>query len=346
MRHTRSRKLQSGFTLVELMIALALGLVVVAAAGSIFMSNKRLYGSTETVGRIQENQRAAFELFARDVREAAGTLCSSASPPVNMLQSGKNTFWSSFANGLSGTDGGGTSNDRVDLYMANEGDIDIASHDNPSAVLNVTSSSGIAVNDILMACNADVSIIFQATHLPSGEIQHNGGGSTGNCGQEFQHKEPDLSKCSGASAMYGYCFVIPPGKKPGPGCHRVGQGPAVVARLSVVRWEIKDNGRGGTSLYRSVYYTDGAGIRPTAATTAEVAEGVTGLQLKYQSDGSATFQDAPVADWKKVVAIQLTLTVVGADGAVIGQDVRGTDGQRLTRTFTNTVALRNRESML
>lgn len=341
MRHMNSGTQQGGFTLVELMIALVLGLVVVAATGSIFMSNKRLYGSTETVGRIQENQRVAFELLARDVREAAGTPCSAASPPVNMLQSGKNTFWSSFGNGLSGTDGGGTANDRVDLYMANDGDIEISSHTNPSAVLNVTNSTGIAVNDILMACNADVSIIFQATHLPSGEIQHNGGGSTGNCGQEFQHKEPDLSKCSGASAMYGYCYVIPPGKKPGPGCHRVGQGPAVVVRLSVVRWEVRDN-----VLYRSVYYTDGTGIRATPAEEIEVAEGITGLQLKYQSEGSATFQDAPVADWKKVVAVQVTLTAVGADGAVRGQYVRGTDGERLTRTFTNTVALRNRESML
>lgn len=339
-------RLQRGFTLVELMIALVLGMVVVAAAGSIFMSNKRLYGSTETVGRIQENQRAAFELFARDVREAAGSPCAATSPPANMLQSGKNGFWTQFGNGLFGTEGGGTANDKVDLYMSNEGDIEITDHTNPSAVLSVTNSTGIQVDDVLLACNADVSIIFQATHLPSGEIQHNGGGATGNCGQEFQHKNPDLTKCSGASAMYGYCFVIPAGKKPGPGCHRVGQGPAVVVRMSVVRWEVKDNKRGGTSLYRSVYYTDGSGIRATPASEAEVAEGITAFQLKYQSEGSAAYQDAPVADWKKVISVQLTLTTVGADGALTGQYVRGTDGQRLTRTLTNTVALRNREATL
>jgi type IV pilus assembly protein PilW len=336
---------QQGFSLIELMIALVLGLVVVAAAGGVFMSNKRIYGATETTGRIQENQRAAFELMARDIREAAGSPCSSTHAPVNMLQSSGNTFWSQFPNGMSGTNGAGTAPDSLDLYMANDGEVDIVSHDNPSAVLDVSSNAGIAVGDILMACNADVSIVFQVTQLPSDEIQHNGGGSGGNCGQEFQHRNPDLSKCAGASQDFGYCFVIAPGHHPGPGCTRVGQGPASVVRVNVVRWEVKNNGRGGTSLYRTVYRTTATGVG-TAVSTAEVSEGISDLQLKYQSDTGAAFQDAPVADWKHVVAVQMNMRAVGVAGAQQGEDISGRDNQVLSRVMTSTVALRNREALL
>jgi type IV pilus assembly protein PilW len=338
---------QNGFSLIELMISLVLGLVVVAAAGGVFLSNKRIYGATETTGRIQENQRAAFELMARDIREAAGSPCAATRPPVNMLQSGGNAFWSQFPNGMSGTNGGGASPDSLDLYMGNDGEIEITSHDNPAAVLDVSANADVAVGDILMACNADVSIVFEVTQLPAAnKIQHNGGGSTGNCGQEFQHRHPDLSKCAGASQDFGYCFVIPPGGHPNPGCTRIGQGPASVVRVTVVRWEVRDNGRnGGRSLYRTVYRTNGTGVG-TPISTAEVAEGITDLQLKYQSDTGAAFQDAPVADWKRVVAVQMNMRAVGVAGAQQGEDIQGTDRQVLSRVMTSTVALRNREALL
>ena len=59
-----------GFSLIELMIALLIGLLVVSAAGSLFISNKRTYNATETLGRIQENGRVAFELWLM-----TGTCC-------------------------------------------------------------------------------------------------------------------------------------------------------------------------------------------------------------------------------------------------------------------------------
>src|SRR5690606_22126939 len=62
----------AGLSLVELMIALALGLVVSGAAIGVFLANQQTYRSTESIGRIQESARVAFELMAREVREAAG----------------------------------------------------------------------------------------------------------------------------------------------------------------------------------------------------------------------------------------------------------------------------------
>ena len=73
-------------SLIELMIALVLGMVVVAAAASIFLANKSTYKATETLARVQENSRLAFEMMARDIREARGSACdSTASPPSHSI---------------------------------------------------------------------------------------------------------------------------------------------------------------------------------------------------------------------------------------------------------------------
>lgn len=348
--NTRLIARQRGFTLVELMISLVLGLMVVAAAGTLFISNKRVYAASESVGRIQENQRSSFELIARDIREAGGTPCGASGSQVNMLKNRDDSIWGRFGGGLQGSDNtgpGGT--DKLDLFMTNEGDVSITSHTNPSAVLDVSTNAGITNGDILVACNVDVTIIFSVTQTPAGNfIQHNGGGSDANCGQEFQHTNPDLSRCAGASALAGYCFVIPPGGRPGPGCSRTGKGPAVVVRLSALRWEVRDNGRNGQSLYRSIYYFTKDGMNATPASTAEIAEGVRDFQLKYRTKTSTAFVDAgSITNWKDVVAVQMRVDMEAAAGAQQGRERQGTTaGQNLMRSFTNVVALRNREDML
>ena len=45
----------AGFSLVELMISLVLGLLVTAAAVGIFLSNQRTFRATESLARIQED---------------------------------------------------------------------------------------------------------------------------------------------------------------------------------------------------------------------------------------------------------------------------------------------------
>ncbi len=334
---------QSGFTLVELMIALVLGLLVVSAAGAIFLSNQRVYGMTETTGRIQENQRASFEIMARDIREAGGSPCNTQQPPVVMLSNSSAAFWTTYANGLGATEGG-ASPDSIDLYSGGEAGIQILEHDNPAAVLAVSSVAGVVDGDVLMACNVDTSIVFSVTAIPgSGKtLQHN---STSNYCQEFQYKKPEV--CTGASGKFGYCFKKAAGKNFGPGCTGQGKGPAIVVRPSAIRWEVKSNGRGSNSLYRSVYGTTKDGLSATARSEGEVAEGVSDLQFTYQSRGSATYQNAnAVADWHDVIAVQMVVKMVGARGAQSAAYMKGTGGAALERTLTNTIAIRNKQGVL
>jgi type IV pilus assembly protein PilW len=72
---------QGGFGLIELMIAMVLGLLVIGAAFAVFQSNQRSFQANEGLNRIQENARVAYELISRDIRAAGGTACSNLARP-------------------------------------------------------------------------------------------------------------------------------------------------------------------------------------------------------------------------------------------------------------------------
>ena len=64
-----------GFTLIELMVAMLLGLIVVGGVISVMLANKRSYRTNEGLAQVQESARTAFELMARDIRQSAGNGC-------------------------------------------------------------------------------------------------------------------------------------------------------------------------------------------------------------------------------------------------------------------------------
>lgn len=101
-----ARSKMAGLTLIELMIALVLGLLVLGAAIGIFVSNRQAYTATESLSRIQENSRVAFELMAREVREAGGNPCAANIPTVNLLNPVVPApWWLNFSNGVRGYEG-------------------------------------------------------------------------------------------------------------------------------------------------------------------------------------------------------------------------------------------------
>lgn len=61
---------QKGFSLIELMIALVLGLIVTAVAIQIFLATKQTYRLTQSQSEIQDNARIALSILTRDIREA------------------------------------------------------------------------------------------------------------------------------------------------------------------------------------------------------------------------------------------------------------------------------------
>lgn len=68
--HTPSHHNQRGLSLVELVVALALSTLVLAALGNIFQSTRTQIQTQESTARIQENARQALQYLADDVRMA------------------------------------------------------------------------------------------------------------------------------------------------------------------------------------------------------------------------------------------------------------------------------------
>jgi type IV pilus assembly protein PilW len=72
LRHTKpaNHRSQSGFSLVELMVAVVIGLVLTSGIVEIYLSTKSGYNMQDGLSRLQENARFAFDFLSRDLRMA------------------------------------------------------------------------------------------------------------------------------------------------------------------------------------------------------------------------------------------------------------------------------------
>lgn len=70
---TNTRRTQLGLSLVELMVAMALGLLLMTGVIQVFLSSRQTYAANEAMGRLQENGRFALEFIARSARLAGYT---------------------------------------------------------------------------------------------------------------------------------------------------------------------------------------------------------------------------------------------------------------------------------
>ena len=79
-------KNQSGFTLIELMISLSLGLIIVAAAISIFLTGQRSLALQGAMGELQESANFGLAMMTYDLRHA--NLNTASAQKINNKQVG------------------------------------------------------------------------------------------------------------------------------------------------------------------------------------------------------------------------------------------------------------------
>ncbi len=76
-----------GFSIVELMVSITIGLFLLAGAATLFSSSKRTYVVNDDLGRIQENARFAIAYLTHDLRMAGYFGCSNDMASVNNIVS-------------------------------------------------------------------------------------------------------------------------------------------------------------------------------------------------------------------------------------------------------------------
>lgn len=328
-----SRRHSQGFTLVELMVSMVLGLVVVGGVISVLVANRNSYRTNEGLSQVQESARTAFELLARDLRQTGSTGCDNARRMANVLNVPTPAWWRDWVSvqGFDGTDAAVTvgagvgqrvaGTDTIHMHSIEGGGfpVDVHSIAANTMTLNVIAAPVINAGDIMMICDFDHATIFQAASFVPATftISYGVGGTPGNC-----------------STGLGFpTDCTTPNVYPFPRNSWVG-------RLQAVVWYIGNNGRvddGGTSLYRVRLDTGGVLV------TEEVVAGVSDMQIEYGRNGSDAVTDATAVTaataWPQVNSAFVTLTVNSSDQRV--STAAATQG-RLTRTFTYLVALRNR----
>ena len=336
-RQSHSLHSALGFTLVELMVALLLGLIVIGGATSIMLANRQSYRTNEALSQVQESARTAFELLARDLRQAGATGCDNTGRVGSVLGAGP--WWTDWR-GLVGYEAGtenpaasiGTEpeervagTDSFQIRSTEGAAFSLETHDPATGTIKLNATApAIVVDDVLLVCDFDHATIFQVSQYTSGTatlVYESGGSqSPGNCtkGLGFPPAACGINP--------GNTYTFAPNSQ--------------VARLSAVSWYIGNNNRpeeGGRSLYRVLL---GPGATPTIE---EVVAGVIDLQLQYRLEGTNAFVDASAlsaADWQNVNAVTLTLTMDSADQNVA--TTQGTNSARVQRAFTHLVTLRNR----
>jgi len=251
-----NQKSSRGFSMVELMVAITIGLILLAGVSSVMVSTKRTYNTQDSLGRLQENARIAMVILERALRNVGYIGCNiSASNITNVLDpsgTGYSDFNYSLGTLLEGSDNGanfqpsgttvasalGTVVPRAntDLFVVRGADTDssfkITSKSvNESAALKVAPTTEIKSGDILILSDCSSTDIFQATSdASSGTLTHNSGAGNepGNDPNLAQGNSVKLSKSYGNDAKLmkfkSTIFYIGTGKSGEPALfrHRLG----------------------------------------------------------------------------------------------------------------------------
>jgi len=320
---------QRGFSLVELMVSITLGIILTFGVVEIYAGSKQTYRTQEALSRLQENARFALDILAKDIRTTGYLGCDNLSK-LAPTESGVTFNYSATGvlrgNQSTGTDGttftgtlptGVTAANRVPhtdvIQIQGAGSCSTPlTADMGSTTANIAvaaaNTCGFAQNDVVIVSHCEAANIFRITNAPAGgAISHIDLGRT--------YATADGSELMTFSSNSYY----------------IGTDVSGLPALFMV-----DN---------------------TALTPAPVAlvEGVENLQLQYGIDTDSDntpnqYVNADgVTDWSLVVVARISLLMrtienVGAQG--INYTFGGTDvdyaGGPIRQRFVRTVKLRNR----
>ncbi|MBW2568666.1 MAG: prepilin-type N-terminal cleavage/methylation domain-containing protein, partial [Deltaproteobacteria bacterium] len=65
-----SKNRESGFTLVELLISMTIGLIILTALSSTFLMQRKIYDVQEQMVEMVQTARAAMDMMTREIRMA------------------------------------------------------------------------------------------------------------------------------------------------------------------------------------------------------------------------------------------------------------------------------------
>jgi len=181
------------------MVAVTIGLIVLAGASSVLISNKKTYTAQDSLARLQENARAAMLILTYDMRNIGYWGCNpdmaNVNSALNSAASVNSAFW--FGNPLEGSEAGASLQPtNTALTVAPRAGTDAfivrgldtgdsfqlqGNMNNMAASLKVSASASFSAGEVLVLTDCSSADIFQVTNITGGggfdNLIHNSGGS-------------------------------------------------------------------------------------------------------------------------------------------------------------------------
>ncbi|WP_233081249.1 PilW family protein [Rheinheimera soli] len=280
-------KLQQGFTLSELMIAMLLGLLLTGSVIGVYLSNSKTAELNVVLGELQNASRTTFELMANDIRRSGYIGCGNASRVVNVLNAANvaGSAWAVWNGGIEGfqqpapaingvTPLAGT--DAIRLMFGSGRSYSVESHDAALNQLVLSTEHQIQNGDLLILCDETLSSIFSVSGTNLTGVSHQANASNCTSGLGF----PLL--CDGATGTAKQYAVN-----------------AMLMNFDSISWYIAaSTDQQSTSLFR---------VRNNSA-AEEILYGVSDLQLEFMDERNRSWRDANlVPDWMDIISVRISL---------------------------------------
>lgn len=356
-------KSQTGLTLVELMIAMILSLLILAAIIQVFITNNQSYRVTEAHSRLQENARFSLNTLSKDIRSAGYTGCRTienmsvntiAQDPVpnimdettiiTGLNAETSATWNSAPDANFGTVVGGT--DLITVQRASScGGALVNNVTSPTDAVQIAlpNTCGITANDVLVLADCENAHIFRATAVANDTVNNiqtvsHAAGVTDNLTSRFckSYGSPitDIACATGEDKIYNYDSEL--------------------LTFRAFTYFIRNGTNGDPALWRYNHSLLQSGNNPV-----ELIEGIENMQALYGVDDNGDdivdrYENAKTVEdgtlWGNVVSARVSLlaqtledNLTIADRALTfdGVNISGADG-KIRRVFTTTIGIRNR----
>lgn len=367
MRQSRAgRERVKGFSLVELMLALALGLVVVAGIVQLFVGNSQTYSVLNGQARMQESARFALDFISRASRSAGYMGCDVEKANLVWDLRGNATVMPEFrieqmVEGYDGKGGGNWSpsltalpKDGINAYdpdgAGNVG-IDTGTIIDGTDVLAVRSvqrpgqrlvqtlqpsgdpvvsapggDPGFGVNDVVLVANCEQGAVFRITGMNVAGNQATLLHATSSTGNVYENADVINSPTGPVASTLSFL-----GRSYGP--------EASVGRVETTYFFVAD----GAGLDAQGNPVPALWEKVGRSAPVELIQGIEDLQVLYGIDTTltdgvtnanqyVTFDNVP--DPKQVVSLRVSVKATSVD------PVAGT-GEVLKRVFSKTILLRN-----
>jgi type IV pilus assembly protein PilW len=151
MKKVNLTSYQQGLTLIEIMIAMVIGLFLLGGVMQIFLGSHQSYRLQDNLSRMQENSRFAMDFLMKDIRMSTHWGCVDANDIIVYVTPDPTTI-----NSVSGTDGGANNGaDSLSLNGMLASDIFVSNRSNTP--LQVYANTTLEVDDIVLVTEIDCS---------------------------------------------------------------------------------------------------------------------------------------------------------------------------------------------